>query len=49
VTDGYCVYHKFINDCDRIISKTYMTGVEGENTRRATLFSQTSSTNSLLF
>jgi insertion element IS1 protein InsB len=32
VTDGYCVYDKFINDCDRIISKTYMTGVEGENT-----------------
>ena len=36
LTDGYCVYDKFINDCDRIISKTYMTGVEGENTRRAT-------------
>jgi insertion element IS1 protein InsB len=33
VTDGYCVYDKFINDCDRIISKTYMTRVEGENTR----------------
>lgn len=33
VTDGYCVYDKFIGDCDRIISKTYMTRVESENTR----------------
>jgi IS1 family transposase len=49
VTDGYCVYDKFINDCYRVISKTYMTRVEGENTRRSTLFSQTSSTNYLLF
>src|SRR4028118_75173 len=49
VTDGYCVYDKFINDCDRIISKTYMTRVEGENTRLRHYASPTSSTNSLLF
>ena len=33
VTDGYEVYQKFINSEDQIISKTYMTRVEGENTR----------------
>jgi insertion element IS1 protein InsB len=32
VTDGYEVYQKFINSEDQIISKTYMTRVEGENT-----------------
>ena len=33
VTDGWKVYANFIDDGDRIISKTYMTRVEGENTR----------------
>ncbi|MEG4365283.1 IS1 family transposase [Microcoleus sp. C2C6] len=33
VTDGWPVYPMFIPDEDRIISKTYMTRVEGENTR----------------
>jgi IS1 family transposase len=33
VTDGYAVYPKFINGSQHIVSKTYMTRVEGENTR----------------
>ncbi len=33
VTDGYKVYPCFINDCDQIVDKTYMTRVESENTR----------------
>jgi IS1 family transposase len=33
VTDGYPVYPCFINDCDQIVKKTYLTRVEGENTR----------------
>ena len=33
VTDGYVVYPQFIDDCDHIVSKIYMTRVEGENTR----------------
>lgn len=33
VTDGYKVYPMFINDGDQIVNKTYMTRVEGENTR----------------
>lgn len=33
VTDGWKVYPSFIADCDQIISKTYMTRVESENTR----------------
>ena len=33
VTDGWKVYPQFIPDEDQIISKTYMTRVEGENTR----------------
>ena len=33
VTDGYVVYQIFINDLDHIVDKTYMTRVEGENTR----------------
>jgi IS1 family transposase len=32
VTDGWPVYPMFIPDGDRIVSKTYMTRVEGENT-----------------
>jgi IS1 family transposase len=33
VTDGYSVYKMYINSEDQIICKTYMTRVEGENTR----------------
>lgn len=33
VTDGYSVHPGFIPAGDQIISKTYMTRVEGENTR----------------
>ena len=32
-TDGYKVYPQYIPDGDQIVSKTYMTRVEGENTR----------------
>ena len=33
VTDGWKVYPGFIPDGDQIVCKTYMTRVEGENTR----------------
>lgn len=33
VTDGWLVYPCFINSCDHLVLKTYMTRVEGENTR----------------
>jgi insertion element IS1 protein InsB len=33
VTDGWPVYPMFIPDGDQIVCKTYMTRVEGENTR----------------
>ena len=33
VTDGWKVYKMFIENGDQIVSKTYMTRVEGENTR----------------
>jgi IS1 family transposase len=33
VTDGWKVYPSFIASGDQIVSKTYMTRVEGENTR----------------
>ena len=33
VTDGYVVYQIFIDGLDHIVDKTYMTRVEGENTR----------------
>lgn len=33
VTDGYPVYPCFINDAEHLVSKTYMTRVEGENSR----------------
>ncbi|MBD2566150.1 MULTISPECIES: IS1 family transposase [Nostoc] len=33
VTDGWKVYPNFIPDGDQIVSKTYMTRVENENTR----------------
>jgi IS1 family transposase len=39
VTDGWKVYPMFIEEGDQIVSKTYMTRVEGENTRRAALLS----------
>lgn len=33
VTDGWSIYPAFIPPGDQIVSKTYMTRVEGENTR----------------
>jgi IS1 family transposase len=33
VSDGWSVYSCFIAEEDHIVSKTYMTRVEGENTR----------------
>jgi IS1 family transposase len=33
VTDNYVVYKIFIDDAAHLISKTYMTRIEGENTR----------------
>lgn len=33
VTDGYAVYKSFIEAISHVVSKTYMTRVEGENTR----------------
>ncbi len=33
MTDGWKVYPGFIPDGDQIVSKTYMTRVENENTR----------------
>jgi len=33
VSDGWRAYDQFLQDEDRVISKTYMTRVEGENTR----------------
>lgn len=33
ITDGWKVYPSFIDSGDQIASKTYMTRVEGENTR----------------
>ena len=33
VTDGWLVYPGSIDDCDHLVLKTYMTRVEGENTR----------------
>lgn len=33
VTDGYVVYTYLIDDCDHLVKKTYITTVEGENTR----------------
>lgn len=33
MTDGYPVYPCFINEEDHIVSKIYMTRVEGENSR----------------
>jgi len=36
--DGYTVYPVFIEDDSHLVSKTYMTRIEGENTRFASLF-----------
>ena len=33
MADGWSVYPSFVPEGDKIISKTYMTRVEGENTR----------------
>ncbi|MEW6499250.1 MAG: IS1 family transposase [Cyanobacteriota bacterium] len=33
LTDGWSVYQMFIQDGDYIVSKTYMTPIDGENTR----------------
>jgi IS1 family transposase len=49
VTDGWPVYPKFIPAGDQIISKTYMTRVEGENNRREALSGPITSENTLLF
>lgn len=49
LTDGYAVYPKFIDDGDHIVSKTYMTRVEGENTRLRHYERSLASENSLLF
>lgn len=49
VTDGYKVYPSFIPNGDQIVSKTYMTRVESENTRVASLFSTTASQDTVLF
>lgn len=38
-TDGYAVYPKFIDEADHIVSKSYMTRVEGENTKFLALLS----------
>ena len=38
-TDGYPVYPKFIDEADHIVSKSYMTRVEGENTKFLALLS----------
>jgi IS1 family transposase len=37
-TDGYVVYPQFIDETDHIVSKTYMTRVEGENTRLSIIY-----------
>ena len=40
-TDGYVVYPQFIDETDHIVSKTYMTSVEGENTTFRHYFTHT--------
>ena len=49
VTDGWKVYPMFIPDGDHIVCKTYMTRVEGENTRLRHPDSSLKKKNSLLF
>jgi IS1 family transposase len=47
-TDSYAVYPKFIDEADQIASKSYMTRVEGENTKFLALLSTIAYKNSLL-
>ena len=49
ITDGWPVYPMFIPDGDQIICKTYMTRVEGENTRLRHYASPASSPDTVLF
>ena len=49
VTDGWSVYPGFIPDGDLIVSKTYMTRVEGENTRQRHSANSTASQDTVLF
>ncbi len=49
VTDGLSVYPGFNPDGDQIVSKTYMTRVEGENTRQRHSASSTASKDTVLF
>ena len=49
VSDGNPVYPIFIPDGDQIVSKTYRTRVEGENTRLRHYNRPSSSSDSLLF
>jgi len=48
VTDGWWVYAGFIPDGDLIVSKTYMTRVEGENTRQRHSANSTASQDTVL-
>jgi IS1 family transposase len=47
-TDGYAVYPKFIDEADHIVSKSYMTRLEGENTKCLALLSTLAEKNFLL-
>jgi IS1 family transposase len=49
VTDGWPVYPGFIPNGDPIFSKTYMTRVEGENTRQRHSANSTASQDTVLF
>jgi len=49
ITDGWPVYPMFIPDGDQIICKTYMTRIEGENTRLRHYASPASSQDTVLF
>jgi len=47
-TDRYAVYPKFIDEADHIVSKSYMTRLEGENTKFLALLSTLVEKNFLL-
>lgn len=49
VTDGWSVYPGFIPDGDQIVSKTYMTRVESENTRLRHYLARAASKDTVLF
>ena len=49
VTHGGSVYPGFIPDGDQIVSKTYMTRVEGENTRQRHSANSTASQDTVVF